>query len=144
LYSFIACTRVKMLLTGLLSCRFYCEAIKCIILITFFDCYRLQKLLFISINSLFVLMCLFKRHRNKPIIGFLPAILLPFVLDKLWHYTSVQNCSSYAFDIQGCTCIQTHVLRSNQKAKLDVTGVFGSMCKREIPYQLLNMEHEER
>lgn len=64
-----------------------------------------------------------------------------------WMY-SIYNILGYAVFVlqQNCSNFKSQELihTSVQLRKLDVTGVFGAVCRHEIPLRFLNMEHGER
>lgn len=50
------------------------------------------------------------------------------------------------FFFQNCSDFQAgNIIRSKKKTdKLDITGLFGSVCQHDIPQLFLNLKHGER
>ena len=65
----------------------------------------------------------------------------------LFYYLVCYFLSLFACCMQDCSSFKagTDKLRSQADKKgLEVSGVFGSACKHEIPRTFLNMKHGER
>ena len=69
----------------------------------------------------------------------------PYICTPLYFQVIIETTSTLAL-FQDCNNFQAgdRVGAKIKNQKLDVTGVFGSICKHEVPLLFLDMHHGER